>query len=345
MFLQRHYKGLRLLSIALGAGTMMVYLLATNSSALFVDQTANSGDTVVADVLDPPTSLGAAANGNDIDLSWTATVDTYADGYNIYRSTSSGCCYSFIDSVVGQATTTYTDVGANPQTSPVFESMATASATNADWIVIAKPGGTVDGDLLIAVIGGEDDSDEITPPAGWTEIFHMVDGNGTFMSGAWYRIASGEPASFTFNSDRGNDMNGGILRYSNAHPTTPINASAAVGGSGNPTAPSVITTVAATAVLRVATLEHRTVADIDYPPGTTGRFEVDIDPGQVTSAADSTQASAGPTGAASFTGSSNDYIAATIAIAGPCGASYYYVLESYANSWTSVFSNEASSCQ
>ena len=118
MFLQRHYKGLRLLSIALGAGTMMVYLLATNSSALFVDQTANSGDTVVADVLDPPTSLGAAANGNDIDLSWTATVDTYADGYNIYRSTSSGCCYSFIDSVVGQATTTYTDVGANPRPRP-----------------------------------------------------------------------------------------------------------------------------------------------------------------------------------------------------------------------------------
>ena len=63
------------------------------------------------DTLDPPTSLSAIATlaTGLSDLSWTATVDAFADGYTILRSTSSGGPYTQIAQVTPQSTTTYQD--------------------------------------------------------------------------------------------------------------------------------------------------------------------------------------------------------------------------------------------
>lgn len=127
-----------------------------STSATFNAEVLNGGNVLATDTLEPPTDLAAAANGADIDLTWTATPNLDADGYNVYRSTSSGCCYVFQDSVVGRTTTSYVDVGAGSSGPPVFESVATASAKGTS-LVIGKPAGTVDGDLLIAIVSGEDD--------------------------------------------------------------------------------------------------------------------------------------------------------------------------------------------
>ena len=201
----------------------------------------------------------------------------------------------------------------------------------------------MDGDLLVATDAGEDDGATLTPPAGWTEIFHTVNA-GNFVVAAWYRIASSEPATFTFTSSKSHAMNAGVLRYSNPHPTGPIDASASVASFGNPTSPSVTTTSANTVVLRLGSLGDGTVSDIDYPPALTGRFEVDVANGQVTSAADTVQAAAGSTGTAAFTGSSDDHVAATIAIAPPTATTYYYVMRAYYLNWDSVDSNDDSCC-
>ena len=259
------------LLILLGLGVASALVPLHPTSALFVATTGNAANAFAADTLNPPTDLAAAANGADVDLTWTTTPDLYADGYNVYRSTSSGCCYAFHDSVLGRTTTSYVNVGAGSgsPSPPVFESVATASVDGSS-LVIGKPAGTVDGDLLIAIVSGEDDGATITPPAGWTQIFSLVSSGG-FQAVAWYRVASGEPASFTFTSTLSHEMDGGVMRYSNTHPTTPIDVSAAVEDFGNPTAPTVTTTVGNTQVLRVAALEDHTVADIDYPAGTTGR--------------------------------------------------------------------------
>ena len=58
-----------------------------------------------------PTGLTAAAGAPAprINLSWTATVDTYASGYRILRGTATGGPYTQIAEVTPRTTTSYTD--------------------------------------------------------------------------------------------------------------------------------------------------------------------------------------------------------------------------------------------
>ena len=92
--------------------TVAFWLVVGVASAAFVSVTGNAGSSLQAAVLDPPTSLDAIASGGDVQLDWTATPDTWAAGYEVWRSSTPGCCYVFHDTVVGQPTISYTDVGA-----------------------------------------------------------------------------------------------------------------------------------------------------------------------------------------------------------------------------------------
>ena len=83
------------------------------SGAGFADMTDSAGNSFASETLDPPTGLAAVASGGDIDLSWTTTPDLWANGYQIWRGTTLGCCYALHDTVPGQPSTSYTDVGAN----------------------------------------------------------------------------------------------------------------------------------------------------------------------------------------------------------------------------------------
>jgi hypothetical protein len=85
------------------------------SLALATD-TETVASTITADTLDPPTDLlcnGApsctVALVEKPTLTWTATVDTYATGYLVWRSPTSGSGYSQVASVSGRTTTTWTD--------------------------------------------------------------------------------------------------------------------------------------------------------------------------------------------------------------------------------------------
>ncbi len=76
-----------------------------HTNAGFTDVTDNPANALAADTLDPPTSL-AASSGANVILDWTATVDTYATGHRIYRSTSSGGPYIQIAQITPRTTTT-----------------------------------------------------------------------------------------------------------------------------------------------------------------------------------------------------------------------------------------------
>jgi hypothetical protein len=66
--------------------------------------------TFSTETLDPPTGLAAAAALLlRVNLSWTATVDLRATGYQVYRGTVSGGPYTLITTITSRATTTYQD--------------------------------------------------------------------------------------------------------------------------------------------------------------------------------------------------------------------------------------------
>jgi hypothetical protein len=66
--------------------------------------------TFSTETLDPPTSLTAtAALLLRVNLSWTATVDVRATGYQVYRGTANGGPYSLITTISPRTTTTYQD--------------------------------------------------------------------------------------------------------------------------------------------------------------------------------------------------------------------------------------------
>jgi hypothetical protein len=79
--------------------------------------TASQAHQISTATLAPPTGT-SAATGNcvpvlsvQVQVSWTATPSTFADGYRVFRSATSGGPYSLIGTVGGRTTTSFTDTG------------------------------------------------------------------------------------------------------------------------------------------------------------------------------------------------------------------------------------------
>jgi hypothetical protein len=70
----------------------------TEVSLAHLTDTASTTQSIATDTLAPPTSL-AATGGTSVSLTWTATVDTYAAGYDVLRGTVSGGPYGVVSSV------------------------------------------------------------------------------------------------------------------------------------------------------------------------------------------------------------------------------------------------------
>jgi hypothetical protein len=64
--------------------------------------------SVATDTLDPPTSL-VASGGARATLSWTPTVDAYATGYAVLRTTTSGGSYTQVATATPATTSTFAD--------------------------------------------------------------------------------------------------------------------------------------------------------------------------------------------------------------------------------------------
>jgi hypothetical protein len=98
--------------LGLAAAAIAVSLVGVAAAPLVtlarLTDSDSSTHSLSTDTLDPPTGL-AATGGASIGLSWTATGDTYATGYEIRRSTSSGSGYSLINTVTPRTATSTTD--------------------------------------------------------------------------------------------------------------------------------------------------------------------------------------------------------------------------------------------
>jgi len=122
---------------------------------------------------------------------------------------------------------------------------ATASnvANNSSSVVLSKPTGVVDGDVMVASIGTSYVSGlTVTPPSGWTFVGNGVNSACCFVW-VYAKAASGEPASYTWNFSAAVYVAGGISAYWNVDTLTSVDVQAGAGSSGaNETTPTITTT-------------------------------------------------------------------------------------------------------
>ncbi|MCI0347126.1 MAG: fibronectin type III domain-containing protein [Chloroflexi bacterium] len=98
-------------ALSLGFGRPVAWTLA------FLGDTETVVSTFSTETLDPPTNLNAtAALFLTVNLTWTATVDVRATGYEVLRSTTSGSGYAVIATVTPRTSTAYTDLPLVPGT-------------------------------------------------------------------------------------------------------------------------------------------------------------------------------------------------------------------------------------
>ena len=204
---------------------------------------------------------------------------------------------------------------------PSFVGVETAfSTTNAASLSVAVPSGS-SGDLLIAVLGVAVNPSTATP-AGWTPIQAGFN-QGTCASGdgigircqlnTWYKVASSVsegPVSFSWGGTL-RQAAGAIVRYSGADPTDPIcDIATQQGASTTITAPSVAFGADTTVLWVVASDINDADSILQSPPPTsrfnltsttTGPSDVNDEEGLAIAGSDAQFATAGTSGAASWT--------------------------------------------
>ncbi|MFZ5424171.1 MAG: DUF2341 domain-containing protein [Patescibacteria group bacterium] len=186
-------------------------------------------------------------------------------------------------------------------TAPSFRSYTEEVGSFNDFITINKPAGTVDDDIMIAIIYKENSGDLTVVPSGWTLLDRETPASDHDTHIYWKR-ASSEGASYTWEWVSSDWTLGVIISYSGAimsgSPIDTYSANSSTTGT-TITATSVTTTVDNTTVLAVATHWSATSGSWTGPSGYTARADINtIRP------ADKTQASAGATGDAVTTTSS-----------------------------------------
>ena len=183
--------------------TLGLVMLATAVTvyAIFTDNDSVTPNDFASDTLAPPTAMGATG-GASVDLSWTATADTYADGHRVLRGTASGGPYSQIAEVTPRTTTTYTDSPAAGTYYYVlrsfFENWESANGNEAS----ATVGGCTAGDTGFlnpfaeaADTGGDGDGFESNPTGAFTDAGGIASNiNGTADRHRYYDYAITIPA-------------------------------------------------------------------------------------------------------------------------------------------------------
>lgn len=84
------------------------------SGANFGASTANAGNSATAATITAPTGVSATASAVAcrINVTWTMTSTTWASGYHVYRSGSSGGPFNYVGTTLGRANQAYNDESA-----------------------------------------------------------------------------------------------------------------------------------------------------------------------------------------------------------------------------------------
>ncbi len=154
--------------------TLGLVMLATAVSvyAIWTNNFDNTSNDFASDTLDPPTTLGATG-GASADLTWTATVDTYASGHRVFRSPTAGGPYTGAEQIAEVTPRTTEDYPDNPADGiyyyvlrSFFQNWESANSNEASATVgtcTAGDTGFLSATAQAADTGGDDDGFELNP--------------------------------------------------------------------------------------------------------------------------------------------------------------------------------------
>lgn len=200
-----------------------------------------------------------------------------------------------------------------------FRAKASAGVTGTS-LVVDKPTGTLDDDVMLAFIAVRPDGTTVTPPTGWESVLSQGRGaNGELY--VYRKVARSEGANYTFTVSASSQHLGVIASFSGGDIVTPVNVSGGSdGASASQVAPDVTTTAANTLVIRFCQgARNGAAATYTWPTSTEQWDDSYFDSGAnvsiFCSGATATQAAAGATGTETATCSQNtSYASATIAL-------------------------------
>ena len=258
------------------------------NSTLQVDITATDAD-------DNPLTFSLAPGDHD----WAALVD-HGDGSATLTLSPGSSDVGLRDLTVSVSDGIHQDAetfSVEVITGIALRGSAAAANTGTSSLVLARPTGTVNGDVLLAAITVRG-TPTITPPTGWTQV--RVDTRASAMRQALFvHVAAGDPVSYTWLFSLSTNAVGTIASYSGVDTANPIldhngQTSAA---AFTITAPQVTTTSANAQLVAFFGITGKTSLT---PPGTmTEQREITIQKGpeKLTAAlADELRPATGPTG-------------------------------------------------
>ncbi len=272
------------------------------STAAFSASTSNvDASYQAAGPLTPPSDLTADQTCGgatpSAELSWTATPDTWADGYSLSRDGGppqaiagrttttatdgplvNGTAYTWqLSATAGPWTSSRVGVTLTPHCPPTYVASTTFQSLGPS-AAITVPASTQTGDLLITFTGTSNPN--VTAPAGWNLLRADDHGAAGSYTKVYWRVATaGDPGTTYTWTSSGSVYGGGsvMLVYRGIDQTTPFDTHGGgiYSGTTSLTAPSITTTVGDTRL--VALYFHEAGGDtsttITEPPGMTEVFE------------------------------------------------------------------------
>jgi uncharacterized protein YsxB (DUF464 family) len=144
---------------------------------------------------------------------------------------------------------------------------------------VVRPAGTTTGDLLVAQVFVEDNTDRVTTvPSGWTTAVNRTIGARAIRQYVYYKVlSSAEPSTYTWGINASDEIIGMIAAYRGADSTTPIGnigLSTVNAQSSLVTAPSITVQNSSNLVIVAG---GNAFGDSWTPPSTAGAFTERVD--------------------------------------------------------------------
>jgi hypothetical protein len=248
------------------------------------------------DVTPPETTITSGTVGTSVSFGFSSSEVGSSFECALDGASFAGCVspqgYSDLADAAYTFTVRATDVAGNIDPTPAVREFTVDSVVpvplitfrGAMWngspearsvVTVARPAGTVPGDVMVASIVSNDDDPTFSAPAGWSLVREdaIVDG----LRQAVYVKTAGaaEPNSYTWTMPTTRRLAGGIVTYAGVDPVNPVNVHGArrnTFASTSVTAPSVTTTVDGALLVHLTALNAE--GTISPSPGMTERWEV-----------------------------------------------------------------------
>lgn len=219
---------------------------------------------------------------------------------------------------------------------PNYQTFNEGKSAGGTTVVVTKPTGVVEGDLLIGVLVSDGKNETHFSPESdsWDDVLvNQTDGSALTVS-IWQKKAEGsEPANYTFGCGSTEALYAFVIRIDGQHATTPIDTNSVAGtGSGiSATCPDITTQYADELVLRIFGADH---GDVTVDGGWASVNLISVDESDAGNGACSggagheDQAGAGSTGTEINTlTAAEQWIGFTIGIRPPIGQTFYQNLD------------------